>query len=475
MRSTLLPALLLLATATCATSVQRLSDGSIVQYGEKDGAPYLAQWTDGAWVPITVTVGMAPAKGEFDAVCADAQGDLFVLCTDASNPDKKTSGLLARVGGAWSRLGALEKSWTVGSKLAAISPTAVFINVKLGKERKPAVGHWDGKGWSAVPLPASMEEIDDLAVHGGAVVVQANGRGPSGTYRDGKNAYRLVGGVLEQMGASAGGGIEQLLVADDGTLLRLGRVAEKWEDNAWTEAFTFENSSLDGYRIVRACAGPKDALYAVLTDQDHKDHLARATTGGGFAWFKGTAEAAKFEYGLYDLFCDATGALHLTMAGDPMDIDMAGFGFAKDGYPEKDEMVHVVNLANKAIMLEYNRLSRELVKFDSTAQATKSAADISAYRDKAQGAMVWSTKNIEQLKALQVGRGRNRLHDALLDFLQIFHDYLFLDYKLVESLPSNDFDKDMDKEWHRSNIALQIAYNKLKEENASYAARNGLK
>ncbi|MBK7943499.1 MAG: hypothetical protein IPJ87_16760 [Flavobacteriales bacterium] len=48
-----------------------LPGGSKVQYGEKDGAPYLAQWTDGASVPIAVTAGVAPAKGEIEGVCAD--------------------------------------------------------------------------------------------------------------------------------------------------------------------------------------------------------------------------------------------------------------------------------------------------------------------------------------------------------------------------------------------------------------------
>ncbi|MBK6626409.1 MAG: hypothetical protein IPG35_02305 [Flavobacteriales bacterium] len=71
MRATPLPALLVLTTATCATSAQRFPGGSKVQYGEKDGAPYLAQWTDGASVPIAVTAGVAPAKGEIEGVCAD--------------------------------------------------------------------------------------------------------------------------------------------------------------------------------------------------------------------------------------------------------------------------------------------------------------------------------------------------------------------------------------------------------------------
>lgn len=50
-RTTLLAALLLHAAATWATTIQRMPDGSYLQYGHKDGVPYLAQWTDGAWAP----------------------------------------------------------------------------------------------------------------------------------------------------------------------------------------------------------------------------------------------------------------------------------------------------------------------------------------------------------------------------------------------------------------------------------------
>lgn len=474
LRRTALLVFALLASISQATDVVTLSDGRVYQYGDKNNAPYLAQWTDGTWAPLTLPAELLPAKGSFEALGGDPQGNLYLTYEDASNEKKTAYGLLARVDGTWARLGALNKDWQPGGYITARSPREVYLDLRLIKERSRLVARWDGTAYTTIALPPGAEEVNGLLVHDGTVVLLVYGKGPSGTYRDGSIAYRLAGGTWDPMGAPPGASVDQLLPAGARLLWRMGRVAEYWDGAAWQEGFTFKNSSLDGYRIARACAGPEGDLYVVLTDKDNDDHLARATRSRGLSWYKGNEQTSKFKYGLYDPFVDTDGALRLTMAGEALRFTQADFTFDTDGYPEKDEMVHPVHLAYKASVPTYNSFSRELVRLDSVMGATNAKADMLAYKDKAQEAMVWCTATINQLKALSVGPKRNRLHDALLEFLQTFHDHLYLDYRSAEALLEGGLDDEQKQRWMRSSTAMQIAFNNLKQAEADYPRRNGL-
>ncbi|MCB0786653.1 MAG: hypothetical protein KDC02_20900 [Flavobacteriales bacterium] len=475
LRRSALVALALPASLCQATDVVTLSDGSVYQYGDKSDAPYIAQWTNGAWAPIALPAKLLPAKGSFEALGSDPQGNLYLTYEDASNEKKKAYGALARVDGAWSRLGALPKNWETGGHITARSPREVYLDVRLIKERSRLVAKWDGATFTELALPAGAEGVEGLRVHDGMVVLLVDGKGPSGTYRDGSIVYHLEGGgAWAPMGPPCEGSADLLLTVAPGVLWRLGSVAEYWDGMAWQQGFTFPNSSLDGYRIARACSGAEGDLYVVLTDKDNDDHLARATRTRGLSWYKGNEQTSKFEYGLYDPFLDADGALRLTMSGQALRFTKADFSFGSDGYPEKDEMARAVHLAYKATVPTFNSFSRQLVHLDSVMSATAAKADVQAYKDKAQEAMVWCTATMDQLQALNVGPKRNRLHDALLEFLQLFHDQLYLNYRASEALLDGQLDEAQMQRWSRSYTAMQIAFNNLKQEEADYPRRNGL-
>jgi len=147
-------ALLLPATVVLASSISLLPDGTPVNVGDKNGVPLLEQWAGGRWEPIAVAPELVPAKGEFNEVTGDPQGNLYVTYADKGNEKRTTYGLLARVNGAWARLGELDKGWTTGGLLAAASPNDVHVAVWLTKERRRELAHWDGRAYTLSALPA---------------------------------------------------------------------------------------------------------------------------------------------------------------------------------------------------------------------------------------------------------------------------------------------------------------------------------
>lgn len=464
---TLLPLVLLLAAPAYASAPSYLPDGTPVQAGAKDDAPFLATWVDGAWTPIAIPAELVPTKGDFESVAADPSGNLYVAYSDESNPKKETSGLLARVDGTWSRLGPFQKTWSARSHLVARSPTDVFLEVWETKAGKALLLHWNGAAFDEVPLPEGTEELEDLLDSGGSIVVLVDS--PSGDH-----TYRLAEGAWTAMGAVASESMALLRSGPDGSLWRLGRAAERWDGAAWEEVFTFPNSSLDGFRIDEACVGANGELYVVLEDQDYKDHLAYWPGHGSMGWYKGDPEQARFKYGLVDLFRDRDGALRLESAGEMMRFTLADFDYETDGYPSRDDRAREVLDLFDAFKQPYKELSLELVRLGKAMEASGSESDVLTYKDKAQETMVWASQATERMKALGLQPGRNRLYDANVAFLDALHDYVFLDYKRAEALQAGNLDADLLDAWMKSNTRLQIAFGEVQEEATAYTGRNGL-
>jgi hypothetical protein len=470
-RLLVIAALLPLAAATSATSVQRLPDGRFVEFGSKEGVPYLAQWTEGAWVPIPVAAELVPAKGEYESVGADAQGNLYVSYDDETNPKKKTGGLLARVGGGWARLGTFQKGWSGSSRIAAHSATDVFLDVWLTEERRRTLLHWDGTTYTAVSLPEGTEEMNGLLVHDGKLVLLAYGRGPSGTYRDASGAFRRTGDSWERMGAPAGGTTGMLITAADGTVWRLGRVAERWNGTQWEEGFPFANSSFDGYRITDACPGANGLLYLVLQDEDSKAHLACWPGSGGMLWLKGTPGSSKFDYGVYDLFVDEEAVLH---ANGKERYPFVDFDYATDGYPTRDDQARQVFDLFNAQIAAHGPISDRFLSANAAFNTSRTEADFQALTKATNDAMAWFSAAIEEAQNTGVGEKRNRLYDAHVAAITAGKDQTHYMFKMSEAIHNGTDFLAYSKDLTDANGRQVRAIEAMDLAAKSYVTRNGL-
>lgn len=470
----LLPALLLFMPPSArAASLCRLPDGTVLQAGHKDGAPLLTQWSAGQWQPVELPAGLAPAKGRFNSICTDPQGNLYLVYEDDADPDKKGCGLLTRVGGAWSQVGTFNKDWSAYEHLAALSPAQVCIHIRNTRSKLYAIAEWNGSAYAEVALPAGAEEVDGLVAHNGALVLLVNGKGASGTYRDGKLAYRRTTDGWEPLGASANGTLDVLLSTGQ-ELYRLGRTAERWTGTAWESAFTFDGNWLDGDRITSACAGAQGELYVVLTDSDHQDHLACATPDGGLRLLHGSREKARFQRGLYDLFCDSDGVLHLTEASDPLRFTDADFDFGDDGYPSRDEKAREMHRLFTALSGQHGAVMEPFGTAYVNYSRTQSEADHKAF-EKAYGrAISWHTAAIDSMKALGIAPGRNRLYDAFLASLEAGSDQAYYQWKIAEAVHAQGDIGPPSTKLTEANHRNAAAVAAMQEAIKGYAARNGL-
>ena len=469
LRTFLLAALLLNTAAIWATSIQRLPDGTCMQYGHLNGVPHLAQWTSGAWAPIAVAAELVPAKGEYEGVTADAQGNLFVSYTDETNAKKKVGGLLARVGGTWSLLGALPKGCSGRSLIAALSPTDVYVDTWLTEERRSQLLHWNGSAFAVVPLPPATEEVNGLQVHDAGLVMLAYGRGPSGNYSDASSAFLLKEGGWERMGVPAAENTDLLFTGADGALWRMGRVAERWSASGWARGFTFDHSSSTGYRITDASPGTKGELYLVLQGPGSKDHLACWPGSGDLLWLKGTPQTAMFQYGAYDLFVDAEGVVHVN---DKERYTFADFDFAADGYPTRDDKAREVFDLFNAQTAAYKTVSDPFLEAYSAFNTSKSASDFQQLTKAADKAQDWFSTAIVQLEGLGIGPTRNRLYDAQLAMMKAMKDQQHYMYLQSEALHKGTDFMAPSKDLMDANRRQVNAIEAMEKATKGYAARN---
>ncbi len=299
----------------------------------------------------------------------------------------------------------------------------------------------------------------------------AYGRGPSGNYSDASSAFLLKEGAWERMGAPAAENTDLLLTGADGTLWRMGKVAERWSASGWDRGFTFDHSSSTGYRITDVSPGTKGELFLVLRGPGSKDHLACWPGSGDALWLKGTPQTAKFEYGTYDLFVDAEGVVHVN---DKERYTFTDFDFAADGYPTRDDKAREVFDLFKAQTAAYRSVSDPFLEAHSAYITSNSASDLQAVAAASAKCDAWYSTAIAQLEGLGIGPKRNRLYDAQLAMMKAMKDQQHSMYQISKAIhDGTDYMAHSDAQMDANRRQIN-AIEAMEKATKGYAARNGI-